>query len=122
MKSPLLCVSLTVSVTLPLCKSSPASAAAFMTWLFLHWAIRDREWSLHLLALACFGVGTFMLADRWLQRKKRDAALLHLTGDAPVEGRRVDHDGEVRLAAVGFADQAPVKAENFREMASAELS
>ena len=45
--------------------------AAFMTWLFLHWAIRDREWSLYLLALACFGVGTFMLADRWLQRKKR---------------------------------------------------
>jgi hypothetical protein len=45
--------------------------AAFMTWLFLRWAIRDREWSLYLLALACFGVGTFMLADRWLQRKKR---------------------------------------------------
>src|ERR1019366_5328019 len=45
--------------------------AAFMTWLFLHWAIRDREWSLYLLAFACCGVGIFMLADRWLQRKKR---------------------------------------------------
>jgi hypothetical protein len=47
--------------------------AAFMTWLFLHWAIRDREWSLYLLAFACAGVGVFMLADRWLQRKKQPA-------------------------------------------------
>src|ERR1017187_5143579 len=45
--------------------------AAFLTWLFLHWAIRDREWSLYLLAFACCAVGMFMLADRWLQRKKR---------------------------------------------------
>jgi hypothetical protein len=45
--------------------------AAFLTWLFLHWAIRDREWALYLLAFACFGVGMFMLVDRWLQRKKR---------------------------------------------------
>ena len=45
--------------------------AAIMTWLFLHWAICDREWSLYLLAFACFAVGMFMLADRWLQRKKR---------------------------------------------------
>ena len=45
--------------------------AAFMTWLFLHWAMRDREWSLYLLALACAGVGMFMVADRWLQRKKQ---------------------------------------------------
>jgi hypothetical protein len=45
--------------------------AAFLTWLFLHWAIRDREWALYLLALACAGVGIFMLADRWLQRKRR---------------------------------------------------
>ena len=45
--------------------------AAFMTWLFLHWAIRDREWSLYLLSFSCFGVGLFMLVDRWLQRRKR---------------------------------------------------
>jgi len=45
--------------------------AAFMTWLFLHWAVRDREWSMYLLSLACFGVGTFMLVDRWFQRRKR---------------------------------------------------
>src|ERR1017187_5670619 len=45
--------------------------AAFMTWLFLHWAIRDREWSLYLLELACFDLAPFMLPSRWLQRKKR---------------------------------------------------
>src|ERR1017187_6746283 len=32
---------------------------------------RVREWSLYLLALACAGVGMFMVADRWLQRKKQ---------------------------------------------------
>jgi hypothetical protein len=47
--------------------------AAFLTWLFLHWGIRDREWPLYLLALACFSVGSFMLIDRWLQRKKQPA-------------------------------------------------
>ena len=46
-------------------------AAAFLAWLFLHWAIRDREWSLYLLSFSCFGVGLFMLVDRWLQRRKR---------------------------------------------------
>ncbi len=45
--------------------------AAFLTWLFLHWAIRDREWSLYLLSFSCFGVGLFMLVDGWLQRRKR---------------------------------------------------
>jgi hypothetical protein len=45
--------------------------AAFMTWLFLHWAIRDREWALYLLAFGCCFVGVFMLADRWLQRKRQ---------------------------------------------------
>ncbi len=45
--------------------------AAIMACLFLHWAIRDREWSLYLLSLGCFGVGLFMLVDRWLQRKKQ---------------------------------------------------
>ena len=47
--------------------------AGFLTWLFLRWAVRDGEWSLYLMALACFGVGMFMLVDRWLQRRKRPA-------------------------------------------------
>ena len=45
--------------------------AAIMACLFLHWAIRDRAWCLYLLSFTCFGVGTFMLVDRWLQRQKR---------------------------------------------------
>jgi len=47
--------------------------AALMTWLFLHWAIRDRVWPLYLLALACFGVGAFMVVDRLMQRRKQPA-------------------------------------------------
>jgi hypothetical protein len=44
---------------------------AIMACLFLHWAMRDREWSLYLLSFACLGVGTFLLVDRWLQHQKR---------------------------------------------------
>ena len=33
--------------------------AALLTWLFLHWAIRDREWSLYLLALRLLWRGQF---------------------------------------------------------------
>jgi hypothetical protein len=47
--------------------------SAFMTWLFLHWAIRDRQWALYLVALACFGVGAFMVVDRLIQRRKQPA-------------------------------------------------
>jgi hypothetical protein len=47
--------------------------AAIMACLFLHWAIRDREWALYLLAFACAVVGLFMLGDRWLQRKNQPA-------------------------------------------------
>src|SRR5579864_1668824 len=45
-----------------------------------------------------------------------DAAAFHLAGDAPVESGRIDKDGEVRLAAVGFADQALVESQNFGEV------
>src|SRR5579863_8061280 len=46
-----------------------------------------------------------------------NAALFHLPRHTPVEGRRVDDDGEVGAAAVGFADQAPKKSPDFRQMA-----
>jgi hypothetical protein len=48
--------------------------AAVLAWYFLHWAIRDREWSMYLLSFSCLGVGLFMLVDRWLQRRKRPVA------------------------------------------------
>jgi len=45
--------------------------AAFMTWVFLHLAILSRVWSFYLSSFAFFGVGLFMLVDRWRQRRKR---------------------------------------------------
>ena len=45
--------------------------AAWMTWLFLHWGIRDRMLAVYLLAFTCFGVGAFMVADRLIQRRKQ---------------------------------------------------
>jgi len=45
--------------------------AAFLTGLFLYLAILGRERSFYLSSFACFGVGLFMLVDRWLQHRKR---------------------------------------------------
>jgi hypothetical protein len=42
-----------------------------MTLVFGYLGIRDRQWSFHVLALACCGVGIFMLIDRWHQRRQR---------------------------------------------------
>src|SRR3984885_10181688 len=47
----------------------------------------------------------------------RNAALTHLPRHAPVEGRRVDNDGDVRMPLVGGANQFLVERENFRKMA-----
>src|SRR5579862_9964747 len=48
---------------------------------------------------------------------RRYATLLHLAGHAPIERGRVDHDGEIRLATVGLADQMLVAVENLRQVA-----
>src|SRR5580700_5347037 len=47
----------------------------------------------------------------------RDAALLHLPRDAPVERRRIDHDCEIRLALVSFGDQMLEQSIDLRQMA-----
>jgi len=44
-----------------------------LTPLFLYRGVRDHEWPYFLMALACLGVGVFMLVDRWLQRRKKPA-------------------------------------------------
>src|SRR5215467_7551750 len=46
-----------------------------------------------------------------------NAAFLHLAGDPPIEGGRIDHDGEIRLLAVGGSDQAVKKTPDFRQVA-----
>src|ERR1700693_3189806 len=48
---------------------------------------------------------------------RRNAAPLHLPCHAPVEGRRVDDDGEIRLALVGFFDQVLIKTVDLWQMA-----
>ena len=45
--------------------------AAFLTWLFLHWGIRDHDWSLDLVAFGCFFVGAFIVVDRLIQHQHR---------------------------------------------------
>src|SRR5208282_3746336 len=46
-----------------------------------------------------------------------NAALLHLPCYTPVEGRRVDDDGEVELTLVGFLDQMLEQAVDLGQMA-----
>jgi Kef-type K+ transport system membrane component KefB len=45
--------------------------AFLLTLFFLHQGMRHHHWINYLLALAGFGVGTFMVVDRLLQRKKQ---------------------------------------------------
>jgi Na+/proline symporter len=45
--------------------------AFLLTLFFLHQGMRHHHWTNYLLALAGFGVGTFMVVDRLLQRKKK---------------------------------------------------
>src|SRR5579863_6064088 len=47
----------------------------------------------------------------------RDAELLHLAGDAPVESWRIDDDGKIRLTPIAFCNQMPVESVDFRQMA-----
>src|SRR5579864_4535274 len=48
---------------------------------------------------------------------RRNSAPLHLPGDAPVEGGRVNHDREIELALVGFFDQVSIQAEDLWQVA-----
>ncbi len=47
--------------------------AAGLTVFFLYGATRKGDLSLYLLAAGCFFVGTFMLVDRWIQRRHKPA-------------------------------------------------
>src|SRR5271165_6454774 len=48
--------------------------AFLLTVFFLYQGMRHHDWTDAVLALACFGVGTFMVVDRLLQRSKQPAA------------------------------------------------
>lgn len=49
------------------------SVAFLLTVYFSYHGLRHDDWASYLLALACFGVGAFMLADRFRQRRKKPA-------------------------------------------------
>ncbi|MGD0815825.1 MAG: hypothetical protein ABSA83_19710 [Verrucomicrobiota bacterium] len=59
--------------------------------LFLHWAIRDHAWFLYLLILACAGVGSFMVVDRLIQRRKQPVANESLKTCIEVSLLQVNH-------------------------------
>src|SRR5206468_5700382 len=46
----------------------------------------------------------------------RNATLLHLAGNTPVEGGRVNDDGQVGFAAIGFVDQSMKEPPDFGKM------
>lgn len=48
--------------------------AFLLTLFFLHQGMRHHDWTDYLLAFAGFGVGTFMVVDRLLQRRKQPVA------------------------------------------------
>jgi hypothetical protein len=48
--------------------------ALLLTLFFSYQGLRHQDWTDGLIALACFGIGAFMLADRLVQRRKRPAA------------------------------------------------
>src|SRR4030095_2247048 len=45
-----------------------------------------------------------------------NSPLMHFPRNPPVESGRINHDGEVRFASVGFGDELVKKAPNFRQM------
>ena len=48
--------------------------ALLLTVFFLYAGIQGHDWTFCLLALGCFGVGTFMVVDRRIQRRREPAS------------------------------------------------
>jgi hypothetical protein len=67
------------------------AVAAWLTWLFSHWAIRRHQWPLFIMAGICFAVGAFMVVDRLLQRKKQTPSSGSLKNCIESSLRQVNH-------------------------------
>jgi CubicO group peptidase (beta-lactamase class C family) len=65
--------------------------AAFLIWLFLHWGIRDHNWSLYLVAFSCFFVGAFIIVDRLIQYQRRPVVSENLLTCAESSLAQVNH-------------------------------
>lgn len=48
--------------------------AWLLTAFFSYRGLRQGDWTDVLVGVACFGVGTFLVVDRWLQRRKQTTA------------------------------------------------
>ena len=65
--------------------------AFWLTWYFMQRGLRTDAWTDCLVALACFGVGAFMVVDRLLQRRKQPVASDALVGCVETSLRQVNH-------------------------------
>ena len=68
-----------------------ASVAFLLTWYFTQHGLRTNDWMDCLIGLACFGVGAFMVVDRFLQRRKRAVANNSLVACIETSLRQVNH-------------------------------
>src|SRR4051812_40996789 len=65
--------------------------AYFLTWYFIRSGLRTGAWTICLIGLASFGVGTFMVVDRLLQRRKLPAASDLLVGCVESSLHQINH-------------------------------
>lgn len=66
-------------------------AAAILALWSIRCGIKNHDWLSFLMALACLSVVAFMLADRWMQRKKRPAISDPLRACVEVSLGQVNH-------------------------------
>jgi len=65
--------------------------AYFLTWYFFHRGLHNHAWTDCLVGFACFGVGSFMVVDRLLQRRKQPATSDSLTACVEASLHQVNH-------------------------------
>jgi CubicO group peptidase (beta-lactamase class C family) len=65
--------------------------AFLLTWYFTQRGLRTNAWTDCLVGLACFGVGTFMVVDRLLQRRKQAVANNSLVACIETSLQQVNH-------------------------------
>jgi CubicO group peptidase (beta-lactamase class C family) len=65
--------------------------AYLLTWFFIQSGLWSGAWTDCLVGIACFGVGTFMVVDRLLQRRNQPATSDLLVGCVETSLRQVNH-------------------------------
>ena len=62
-----------------------------LTWYFMRAGLRNGDWTDYLVGLTCFGVGAFMVVDRFLQRRKQAAPGNSLVACLETSLQQVNH-------------------------------